>query len=78
MSTTWCTAVGVYENTSGFDRTCIESWNGSKWTIQSNPNNGTGNNQLNGMTCKSDASCEAVGDYENSSNVAKTLVESYR
>jgi hypothetical protein len=77
VSATSCEAVGVYINSSNVPQTLVESWNGSSWTIQSSPNDGTGTNVLIGVSCISANSCEAVGYYLNSSAVEQTLVESY-
>jgi hypothetical protein len=74
-SATSCTAVGEYLNSSSVDQTLVESWSGSVWSLTSSPNQGAGNNTLNGVACISATTCEAVGDYFNSSNVEQTLVE---
>ena len=74
-----CKAVGSYEtNTHTFSyATLVESWNGTAWTIQASPNNGTTSNFLNGISCQSTVSCKAAGSYNNSSFTPLTLVESY-
>jgi hypothetical protein len=72
-----CTAVGVYTNASGTDQTLAESWNGSSWSIVSSPDNGTGANSLDGVSCPSASSCTAVGSYETASGVAQTLAEAW-
>ena len=41
VSATSCTAVGSYVSPSGVDRTLIESWNGTAWTLASSRNYGT-------------------------------------
>jgi hypothetical protein len=35
-----CTAVGSYANRYGVERTLVESWNGTAWTIETSPNRG--------------------------------------
>lgn len=45
-SSSSCTAVGTYTNSSSFNQTLAESWNGTKWSIKPSPNRGTGNNEL--------------------------------
>jgi hypothetical protein len=77
VSATSCKAVGYYVNSSFGVRTLVESWNGTAWSIQSSPNNGTGQNYLSGVRCVSATSCKAVGYYVNSSSADRTLVESY-
>jgi hypothetical protein len=45
----------------GFERTLIEHWNGSKWTIVSSPNSTIGHDQLFGVTTRTDGTAIAVG-----------------
>ena len=72
-----CTAVGWYDGVYG-ELTLAESWNGTTWSVTPSPNPGTkGNNELNGVTCRTHTSCEAVGDYSVGSGPARTLVESW-
>jgi hypothetical protein len=77
LSDTSCTAVGAYVNTGKIDRTLIESWNGVSWSRVSSPNVGTRNNFLNAVSCVSDTSCTAVGDYANTGKIDRTLIESW-
>ena len=55
----------------------MESWNGTSWSILPSPNQGSGFNQLNGVSCTSAIECVAVGDYNNVSSGEQTLVESW-
>jgi hypothetical protein len=60
-----CTAVGQYSHGSSGDRTLVESWNGSSWSVVSSPNgNPTNNNELFGISCADRRSCVAVGQYQ--------------
>jgi hypothetical protein len=77
VSATSCTAVGGYVNTSGIVRTLIESWNGVSWSRVSSPNAGTRSNYLNAVSCVSDTSCTAVGEYLNTSGIRRTLILSW-
>jgi hypothetical protein len=71
-----CTAVGSYATGLGFDRTLVENWNGSTWTIVSSRNQGTGENVLDGVSCISSTRCVAVGWYTVAPNGGvQTLVE---
>jgi hypothetical protein len=70
-----CMAVGSYATGLGFDRTLVESWNGSTWTIASSRNQGTGENVLDGVSCTSATRCVAVGWYISASNGLQTLAE---
>jgi hypothetical protein len=74
-----CQAVGYYLDASlGQNQTLIESWNGTSWTIVPSPNNGTGLNVLNGVSCATASSCQAVGYYFDASLGAdQTLIESW-
>jgi hypothetical protein len=78
VSATSCIAVGVYY-TAGTNvlQTLVESWDGSTWSIVTSPDEGTGDNQLYGVSCVSATSCTAVGVYTGSSGVLQTLVESW-
>jgi hypothetical protein len=77
VSTTSCSAVGYYDTSMGVSQTLVESWNGTSWSIVPSPNNGTSNNELNGVSCVSTTSCSAVGYYDTSMGVSQTLVESW-
>jgi hypothetical protein len=72
-----CTAAGWYNTGVGPDQTLIESWNGSAWSIPSSPDQGTGDNRLAGISCRSASLCTAVGDYVNTGGVSQTLAESW-
>ncbi len=75
-STTACTAVGDYDNSSYEQLKLAERWNGTNWTIQSTPNpTGATSSQLQGVSCTSTTACTAVGDYDNSSGHIVTLAE---
>lgn len=77
VSSTSCKAVGYYRSGSGSFRTLIESWNGAFWSVTSSPNNGTGDNGLNQVSCPSATSCEAVGYYQSRTGSSRTLIESW-
>jgi len=77
LSTTWCEAVGFSQATSSSaQRTLVEFWNGSAWTVSSSPNKTTGNNDLYGVSCASTTSCKAVGPYYNGTYY-QALIESW-
>ena len=78
-SSTYCVAVGEYLTSSNSPfQNLIESWNGTSWSIISSPNEGSGPNTLDGVSCTSSTSCVAVGSYnKNSSSVGQTLVETW-
>jgi len=81
-SSTSCTAAGYYSpNVSGGfpleNKTLVESWNGTTWTIQSSPNpSGQAYSALLGVSCTSSTGCTAVGGSQPGLNSAPaTLVE---
>jgi hypothetical protein len=59
-STTACTAVGSYQDSSGVTVTLAERWNGTSWSIQATPSIGD-YSVLSGVSCTSSTSCTAVG-----------------
>jgi hypothetical protein len=70
---TSCEAVGEYFNhTNASWMLLAEIWNGSHWAVQTVPNVVTGGYQaLNGVSCPSAKSCEAVGyDLTSASGMA--------
>lgn len=61
-SSTSCIAVGQYTDTTGFDQTLAEAWNGAQWSIQATPNSsGLGDRKFNGVSCPTPTACVAVG-----------------
>jgi hypothetical protein len=75
-SSTACEAVGSYVNSSGVTVTLAERWNGTTWALQTTPNPvGAIASFLNAVACSSATHCEAVGNYNNSSDVLVTLAE---
>ena len=75
LSTTACTAVGVYVNSAGAHVSLVEHWNGTSWTVQRTPNPaGARDSELFGVSCVSMTACTAVG-YTNSAGKYVTLVE---
>jgi hypothetical protein len=76
-SATNCVAVGYYADPSSHvNRTLIENWNGTKWSVATSPDVGLLANQLNSVSCTSATSCVAVGYYSASAATNQTLIES--
>jgi hypothetical protein len=67
--------VGRYINNSNVSLTLIQRWDGSKWSIVPSPNSDLGNNILQGLTVISANDVWAVGEYDNSSNIFRTLIQ---
>ena len=74
-SPTRCIAVGTYFASGSGDRTLIESWNGTVWSLVPSPNPSSGDIQLNGVSCSRPSRCTAVGTYY--ANGDRTLIESW-
>jgi hypothetical protein len=70
VSRTFCVAVGGYNATTRGVANLIEPWNGTSWSVTSNPNAGSGDNGLQGVCCTSSTFCEAVGGYDGSKALA--------
>jgi hypothetical protein len=78
-STTACTAVGYYQNSSQLYQMVAERWNGHTWTSQPTPQpSGSPSAFLLWVSCSSATACTAVGlyGYDSSGNVLATLAES--
>jgi hypothetical protein len=74
-----CTAAGGYATSKGTEKTLIESWNGTRWSVVPSPNAGpvSSGNVLNGLSCAPAATCTVAGYYTTSRGAAKTLIESW-
>jgi hypothetical protein len=63
-STTYCTAVGTFDNSKGENLMLADSWNGKTWKLQATPAPADYyGQQLNGISCLSSTFCIAVGHY---------------
>ena len=67
--------VGQYLNNNKVSQTLIQHWDGSKWSIVPSPNFDLGNNYLQGLTVISTNDVWAVGAYNNSGNISRTLIQ---
>jgi hypothetical protein len=76
VSASDCTAVGSYSDAGGNDRTLVEHWNGTRWSIVRSPNEGMSAG-LAAVSCVSATACTAVGSYLNSDGLSRTLIESW-
>jgi hypothetical protein len=75
-STTSCYAVG-YSSDGSTDKTLVERWNGTTWSIVTGPNkSGAIYSALSSVSCPSTTSCYAVGNYFDGSD-HKTLTERF-
>jgi hypothetical protein len=79
VSATDCTAAGGYYNwANNSEKTLVESWDGTSWSVVPSANAGlpTSFNLLNGVSCVSAAACTAAGYFYGSHSPEKTLIES--
>jgi hypothetical protein len=78
-SSTACTLVGEYTNSSGVEVTLAERWNGTEWVVQSTPNPAEAKDSyLNGgVSCASSTACTAVGVSYSSASKYVTLAEQW-
>lgn len=71
-----CMAVGSYATAAG-EKTLIEKWNGSVWSILPSTNvAGAESNVLAGVACPTTTNCFAIGSYVKA-GVTKTLAEKW-
>ncbi len=78
ISTTSCKAVGTASDPAAArSQSIIESWNGRVWSIVASSDPGARNDGLDGVSCVSSISCQAVGSYSKGSKGLLTLVESW-
>lgn len=63
ISTTRCIGAGWYKSsTTHHERTIVENWNGTSWSVIATPNpGGSENSSLWGISCPSEKMCMAVG-----------------
>jgi hypothetical protein len=68
-------AVGYYDKGT-VDRTLIEHWNGTAWTVQASPNTGSPSqdNDIHAAAATCASNAWAVGSYDTS-NASRTLIE---
>ena len=81
-STSWCVAVGSYNDASGHLQGLIETWSAGSWTSQTAPltnlSPAAANNPgvyFYALSCPSTTSCVAVGSYDDASGNQQGLIE---
>ena len=75
-SSSACTAVGAYIDSSSTSHAFAERWDGATWSVQSIPEPpGSQNTFLNAVSCSSASSCTAVGTFGDSSGAGVALAE---
>jgi hypothetical protein len=77
-SSTACTAVGEYVNSTGTTQTLAQRWNGTEWNLQTPPNpSGAQESVLNGVSCTSSTECKAIGWYKNEKGITTHLAQKW-
>jgi hypothetical protein len=75
-TSSFCTAVGDYDNSAGAQLFLAQSWNGKAWAVQATPApTDYYGQQLNGVACPSATACYAVGLYYKGSGQEVTMAE---
>ncbi len=77
-----CMAAGFYYMNQYQDgRSLMESWDGTSWTIDPSPNQGTGYNDVGAVSCTGSSNCVAVGSSNDTPSgtpsANETLIESW-
>lgn len=70
-----CWAVGV-QGSGSEERTLIEHFDGTRWSIVSSPDNPIGTNKLTGVSCPSLSACWAVGEVDKIAGT-QVLIENF-
>ena len=68
-------AVGTSTNNSHINKTLIEHWDGTQWSVVPSPNGRSSNNFLGEVSAASANDIWTVGAYNNTNNVSLTLIE---
>ena len=72
-----CFAVGFRQvGSAGGEKTLVEHWNGTAWSIQTSPNPVGETNYLRSVSCPSPTSCFAIGGNQSGST-QQTLIEHF-
>jgi hypothetical protein len=68
VSATSCVAVGYYQVKGASQQTLVATLANGTWTVTASPNRGTGNNELDSVSCPQAGTCVAVGYYQGTSS----------
>ncbi|HZU67369.1 MAG TPA: hypothetical protein VFA09_08825 [Ktedonobacteraceae bacterium] len=75
-SDVWTVGYYLTPSTIGFvDKTLIEHWDGSQWSIVTSPNPGSTSNALGSIAAVSASDIWAVGTSSNNNSTSQTLIE---
>jgi len=76
-SSRFCVAVGQYLNDVDTPEALVVNWNGSVWSIASQPVGLPVGATLTGVSCASASACAAVGSYQDSHGNSQPLAETW-
>ncbi len=77
-SSTFCTAVGQYDDGSNVPQTLAQKWNGTSWSITKSPDtSATEDNELHGVSCTSASLCVSDGYYSGSQGFDQVLAQKW-
>ena len=68
-----CTAVGLYQTTTGNQIGLAEHWNGGKWSVQPDLAAGSEGTNLHGVACSTSKNCVAVGVTLDAANDSEAM-----
>jgi hypothetical protein len=68
-------AVGFDTTSSNQQQTLIEHWNGTKWSVVTSPNIGSGGDGFNTVVAVSADDIWAIGNFINAKNLSRILIE---
>lgn len=76
-TSTFCDAVGYVIDKAGVANTLVETFDGSSWDVVKSAGSGKFGNELNGISCVSSISCEAVGSSTDAQGGTAPLAEQW-
>jgi hypothetical protein len=74
LSSTMCVGAGAGNGPASFENTLIESWNGSKWAVDTSPDPSSEVNLVGGISCAGPTFCVTTGFYQGTGNSDGTLI----
>lgn len=78
-SSSFCAAVGQYDNGSNYPQSLAQKWNGTSWTITKSPNTSSvQDNELSAVSCTSASLCMSGGHHTGSTDNDQLLAQKCR
>jgi hypothetical protein len=77
-SSSFCAAVGLYDNGGHYPQTLAQKWNGASWTITKSPNTSSvQDNELSAVSCTSASLCMSGGYHTGSTDNDQLLAQKW-